>query len=216
MPYMSTLNYLDYFSNSFAVQDQTETLQPDESNANDTYINANAVSTNFGTASVISVGEDSTTVDRYRTLIKFDLSNIPVNARIISATLSLRVAVDRSTNARDYKVWRLLKNWIEGQATWNIYSTGNNWDTAGAGNTASDHDGSIAWATTNFGASEAVGTDKTFALNVTEFTKWINGSYPNYGLLIKAETETNDAYAFDSSSHATEANRPKLTVVWNG
>jgi hypothetical protein len=35
------------------------------------------------------------------------------------------------------------------------------------------------------------------------------------GWLVKADVESDDAYSFDSSDHATALNRPKLVVVYS-
>ncbi len=190
----------------------TLVLQPDETSGVDTYLDNGETTTNYGTEVRISAGEDNTVARIYRTLIKFDLSSIPSNATITSATLSLTIELDRSSNARDFKLYRVLRDWVEAQATWNIWKTSNNWSTAGCGSDGNDADLTTAWATTNFSATET--GVKSFSINTTEFTKFINGTYSNYGWLIKADTESDDAYTFHSSSAGTAGNRPYLTVVY--
>lgn len=178
--------------------------------ANDTHLNAGATSTNYGVDAQIIVGNSANT---YSGLIKFDLSSIPANALITSAVLSLTIAADNSNNARTFRAYQCLRNWVEGQATWNVYSSGNNWTTAGAAGAGTDYN-STAWASTSFTATEAVNSVKTFSLDVTEFTKYIDGTYTNYGWVIRADTEANDQYAFHSQQGATSAYRPYLTVEY--
>lgn len=192
----------------------TYTSQPDETSANDTFIQDTAANTNWGANAEIKVGEFYPAAsDIQRTLIKFDLSSIPAGATITSAILTLTVSANAAANARDYKMFRVLRNWVELQATWNIFSTGNNWGTAGCSNTATDYD-PTAHATTNFAATITLNTEKTFSINTTEFKKMVDGTYQNYGWLIKADSEANDAHAFHSSSATTASYRPKLVVEY--
>jgi hypothetical protein len=191
----------------------TYSSQPDETSGIDTWIDSSQVNTNRGSSGTLAVGESNAAAAVGRALIKFDLSSIPSNAVITSATLYMTISADVSSNARSFRVYRLVRSWVESEATWNIAATGTNWGTAGAGNTTTDYD-PTAWATTAFTANETVGTEKAWALDVTEFEKFINGTYTNYGWVIRADTENNDQYIFYSSSNATSSNRPRLVVEY--
>lgn len=172
--------------------------------------------TNYGTDTTASgIGEqDNAEGAVKRFLIKFDLSSIPSSATITSATLSVWVLQEYSATARDYKVYRVLRNWVEGEVTWNSWKSGSAWTTAGAGSNGNDIDSGTAWATTSF-SGEATGTEKQFALNTTEFKKLIDGTYTNYGWIIKAETELDDAHLIYTSEEATQTTRrPKLVVEY--
>ena len=187
------------------------TLQPDESAAVDAYIESGAPTTNYGTAGVVGVGESSSGTNVVRTLIKFDLSGIPAGATINSAVLSLYATADFSSTARTFRVYRQKRVWVEGEATWNIYSSGNNWQTAGGfgANDCEQTDiGSRA-----FSASEMLNQFKDFSLTPSAIEEMLSGgSWTNNGFLIKADTESNDQYNFLSSSDGTAANRPKLVI----
>lgn len=192
------------------------TSQPDETTGIDAAIASANATTNYGTAITVEVGERAVVTSTARTLIKFDLSSIPSTAIINSAILSLWVKTDYSSNARDFKVYRVLRDWVEAQVTWNIWKTSNNWTTVGCGSDGNDADLTTVWATTNFTATEAAGTEKQFSLSTTEFKKFVDGRLTNYGWLIKADTETNDGYDFYSSSEATlTTRRPKLVVDYS-
>ena len=195
----------------------TLTLQPNETDGYDTSLAQSNPNTNYGGDAVLYIGESNVATNIRRGLIKFNLSSIPSNAVISSVVLSLWVAFDASSNARDYKLYRVLRDWVETQATWNIWKTSNNWTTAGCGSDGNDADLSTVWATCSFTATETDNTEKQFVLDATglaEFTKWVNGTNPNYGWLVKADTEVNDGYNMDSSSSATAAQRPKLVVTY--
>ena len=190
----------------------TLTLQPDEASGIDAQLDNLNSTTNFGTNTGMAVGERNDTAQVYRSLIKFDLSVIPKTARIISAQLTLTIITDLSSNARDVKIYRVLRDWVESQVTWAQWSTGNNWGLGGCSNSVSDFDGSAVWATLNLGAAET--GSKVWNLDLTEFTKMINGTYSNYGWLIAADTQTNDAYIYATSAHGTAGARPKLVVEY--
>src|SRR5512147_1903202 len=90
--------------------------------------------TNYGGDNNLLAGErndaDNTTL---RSLLGFAiLANIPAGASIISATLSIYLnSVVFASNSAAIGVYRLKREWVEDQVTWNIYSTGNSWATAG-------------------------------------------------------------------------------------
>ncbi len=187
-------------------------LQPAEATAVDTYILASSATTNFGTSATLRVGnEGGGTTDR--ALIKFDLSSIPSGSTIVSATLSLYCTTDTSINSRTYRVFRMIQAWVETQATWNVYSTGNNWATAGAFGAADCEQTDIGSRV--FTATETLNEFKDFTLTASAVQDMITGgSFTNNGFLIKADTEASDNYRFASSSDGTAANRPKLVVLY--
>lgn len=192
----------------------TYSSQPDETSGVDTYIDGNNPTTNSGTDTKISIGELDSISAVHRTMIKFDLSSIPAGAYTSSNILSLWILQDNSSNARNCKAFRILRDWVEAQATWNIWSTANNWTTAGCGSDGNDADLTTIWATTAYTATESVGAEKQFSLLTSEFDKFLNGTYTNYGWLLKMDTETNDNYYHDSSSSVTSGERPKLAVTY--
>jgi hypothetical protein len=195
----------------------TYTDQPNETFGVDSLIANNAVTTNYGTNALIYIGESYSSSVIWRGLIEFDLSPISPTAIISSATLTLKIEGDDSNNARDFNLYRILRDWNEAQVTWNSWKTSNTWTTAGCASNGNDADLTTIWATASLSASESTGTAANFVFTsagISELQKIINGTYANYGWLIKAATENNDAYSFDSSSSTTSANRPKLVIEW--
>lgn len=87
---------------------QTLTLQPDSAAGVDTFIYSGSKNTNYGAGVEMGIGEDNTASNKTaRGLVKFDLSSIPANATITTATLSLWTAKDLSNNTRSIRVYRL-------------------------------------------------------------------------------------------------------------
>jgi hypothetical protein len=147
----------------------------------------------------------------YRGLISFDLSSIPANASITSATLTLaREGSDNRTQPTTIGIYRPGNTW-NNTATWNIRQTGTNWTSSGGDWFDLNN---IAQGTTPY-------SEVTYPLNTasdanfdvkTLVQKYINGTYPNTGFFLKA-TETNSTYlAFHSMESLTAAKRPKLVI----
>lgn len=191
----------------------TYSSQPDGTAGVDVALDQLSPTTNRGTTANIDVGEyNAATGNAYRSLLKFDLSSIPPNATINSVTLSLWQTTDWSDNGTPFRVFRVKRAWVEAQATWNIFSTGNSWQTVGGfgANDAEQTDiGSRA-----FTASEANG-EKQWTLTASAIQEMVAGTWANNGFMLKADTELNDMYRFRSSDDATSAERPKLVIDYS-
>jgi len=74
-----------------------------------------------------------------KTLISFDFSaSVPAGATITLATLSLyafAVASGRTITVNSLR----RSDWVETEATWNVYKTGSNWGVAGAKSDLTDY-----------------------------------------------------------------------------
>ena len=188
----------------------TITIQP--SPGYDTYLDGSVHNGNYSTSTEIRIGGRSDD-GPYRTLIKMDLSSIPKNAIIKSAKLYITVSADYASQTGTISVYRVLRNWVLTEATWNKYSSASSWQTAGATG-AQDIDTSFgAWGSCATGSADAVDTVRTITLNTTEFTKFINGTYNNYGWLLRTTGAYHDVYAYYSANYATTASkRPKLVI----
>jgi len=187
----------------------TLTLQPSDATSKDIYIISDLATTNTDGNGNVGIGERNNAVGSIRrTLIQFDLSTLPADAIISSAILSLYLSSNLADNTRTFGVHRLKRAWVPAQATWNIYSTGNNWSTAG-GFHADDCE------QTNIGSTSIVASPSVgfidFSLTPTTKTGLDLGN----GFLILAQTtELNDYHEFLSSDDATAGNRPKLVITY--
>lgn len=180
----------------------------------DTYIDSWVPLENRNANEFIRVGESNLEVSTGRGLVKFDLSSIPTNARVSSATLSLYCATDESSNARTFRVYRSLRAWVETEATWNIFSTGNNWQTAGGFGANDTEQTDIG--TRAFTATETLNAYKDFTLTASAVEEMIQGLFTNNGFFVKGDTESDDAYLFDTREAAGTTKDPKLAIVWRG
>jgi hypothetical protein len=158
--------------------------------------------TNHGASATLQV--QSRTNQAQRTLVLFDLSIVP-NAGVKSATLTLNM-VSAPSNARTYSANLVTSFWNEPDVTWNDRVSTTPWGAAGG-----DFDNTV---TANAAIPTAV---VQVSWNVTTMLQtWYSGT-PNYGFLIKDNTEgggTTRTTQFSSKEDATAANRPTLTLTF--
>jgi hypothetical protein len=181
----------------------------------DTYLLSASSTTNYGNTTYMGVGEKNANVNNYaRALIKFDLSSIPADAVITSATLSLWTYADYADNDGIISVYRLKTPFNETQATWNRSATGVNWQSPGASG-ANDRE-STAIGSTQISASEALNTEKQIALSPAMIQELVDGTFANNGFLIKTDAELNDRFDFKTSDIASSqaSQRPKLVIQY--
>lgn len=111
------------------VIDPTLTIQP---SAKDTYLAEPSPTSNYGADEYLYLA-DSIGYTR-RPILEFDISELPVGATLTSAVLQLYYYTYSGDNPTGKTVWayKLTRtDWVELEATWNIYKTGSNWTTSG-------------------------------------------------------------------------------------
>jgi phosphodiesterase/alkaline phosphatase D-like protein len=174
----------------------------------DTSIYENTPTANFANASTLELdGDDpSGTGKDIFTLLKWTISDIPIGSTVQSVTITFNVT---DPSAHVYELYEMKRNWVENQATWEVYSTGNNWQIAGAG-------GSLDRGATILGiASPSTAGTYTLTLNasgVALVQSWVNSPSTNYGIII-ANSVSTDGLDISSSEAATLSARPKLMVT---
>lgn len=174
----------------------------------DSMLRQGSATTNYGSATTLGVdGDDGNGVDK-SVLVKWDISNIPAGKTVSSVSLTFQVV---NASGDSYQVYEVKRNWNESQTTWNIFSSGNNWQTAGALG-ANDRGSSILGT-----AGPAPAGAYTITLNaagIALIQNWVNNPAANFGLIIASPTSA-DGLDFSSSEAATASDRPKLTVVYH-
>lgn len=189
----------------------TVVLQPNGADGLDTYLVSTSATSNFGTSAILGIGESNNAANRYtRGLLKFDLSSIPADAAITSATLSLWTSADLSSSDSTISVYRLKTAFNETQATWNNSATGTAWQTAGASGANDRESASIGSAQVL--ANESLNTEKQVPLNPSKIQEMVNGAFTNNGFILAADTELNNRFDFKSSDNSTASQRPKLVI----
>jgi hypothetical protein len=165
----------------------------------DTQITADQPTVNSGSALALNVDGQTPhahALIKFPTLIGSSSAQVPAGALITSATLRLNC----TNSGNMMRLYRLTESWVEGQATWNQRSTGNDWSAAGADGAASNAGVALNGDCTATGLRQ---------IDVSGFVQeWSNGS-PNYGIvLVDSGTDGIDF----SSSESTSS--PELSVVY--
>lgn len=112
---------------------------------------------------------------------------------------------------------RCLRNWVEAESTWNIYSTGNSWTSGGAFGDATDRDSAATF--TSAGLDLSTGSYKELVGNVDavyDAQRMLDGAIPNYGWMLERTDASNDfAFRAFRSSQASDGQRPYLSVTYS-
>ena len=187
--------------------------------AKDNWLRASQATTNYGGATTLSMNPNGT--NSQFALLQWDLSSIPTNATINTASLTFYVT-DVSPNT--YYLYNLKRSWVEGTGTtdntpsttssnWNTTDGVTTWGTGGAQNTTSDRNNTNLW-----GAGTSTFTslgDATVALNpsgVGVVQEWYNTPASNFGLTIQNPATASNYLIVASKEATTEAQRPRLNI----
>ncbi len=181
-------------SNAAGATSIARTFQPSSA---DTYVHELNPTTNYGTDTNMNVERKTNNVAR--SIVTFDLSEIPTGSTISSATLSLYMYAVPSAS-RDHGAHRVTASWVETSATWDAQP-------ASAAATATTATGMTA----NVWLSWTVTTD-VHAWIATDWTT-------NYGWMIKDAAEgdgnpprTVQYYTREYTGDTTL--RPKLAITF--
>lgn len=174
----------------------------------DTKISKGSPTTNFGTATTVTVGL-SAGIDAHRSLFQFDLSPLPANAVIKSAALEINATAEESAaSGRTMNIHRVTKIWTEAGATWNSINASLSPDIEGTMDTTTGVPG------------VKVSTDLTSVVQ-----GWVdnaadpNTGVQNFGLMLKDSLEdaVNTLWTYQSREGATEpVLRVKITTFTPG
>ncbi|MCF7800892.1 MAG: DNRLRE domain-containing protein [Candidatus Marinimicrobia bacterium] len=163
----------------------------DEGSVIDALVWENNKNTNYGTYAYLYTGKVSN--KKIHSLVKLDLTFIPMGRTINSATIEMRMAGASDYNAHNIGVHRITNQWNENEVTWRHRETGVLWSSQGGDyfSTAEDIQ-SVTWN----GNKDYVGWDVTNSV-----TDMYNGVYPNYGWLFKYSGNDNDYTIFSSREY---------------
>lgn len=186
---------------------KTLILQPGVDGYNamtDAYLTSWSVDKNTGAEDRMWVGYP----DKMFGLLRFDLSSLPADAKVVTATLgayqfggSTSYAIPLTLAAH-----RLLRSWDEAGATWNKAASSVSWQQPGAMG-ANDRE---AAASGSVSVNQLTGWAK---INITGLVqKWLDAPASNYGLLLKGTSDRNAQFYFYSSEASDVSLRPYLQI----
>ncbi len=186
---------------------QTVTIQPDAAGMKDVVLFEN--NGQWGNHYEMGVGQNSAVGFLQRSLLEFDLSGLPRDLEVVSATVTLTIRTDYSSNARTMYVYAMNTDWTEGGATW-TGSGSHAWQTAGAIGT----DDAIATPIGSVSMADNLtdGTKVSFTLDLASVKEMVKENY--FGFKLQMDVESNDAYTFYTSDDATSDNHPKIVIEY--
>ncbi len=147
-------------------------------------------------------------------LIRFSgLSNITGPVTVTSARIRLWQFLNSGTNT--VSAYECSRAWVEAECTWNNYSTGNAWNTAGALGAGTDYVNSVLDTITTATVSDESYLDFDSAAIAALVQDWINGVKTNNGIVFLRTDGQNDAtfHSFQSSE-GNNGERPILEVTY--
>lgn len=172
----------------------TVVIQPNAAAGKDTYVNEGDPASNFGNATVMSVGRTSFADSRFRSLLAFDLASLPEGEGVSAATVALHCSGGADSTARAVAAHEVTAVWAEDAATW--------------GNQPSYA------ASPEASCNVAAAGDYSWTLTDL-FKAWRLGSKTNNGMcFVGVEGVAEDTYKhFSTSDEGTADQRPKATIT---
>lgn len=181
----------------------------------DTHLREQNTTANYATSSTFEATKWDAG-DHSHALLKFSgLSNIPATATVTSVTVGLWLDGDNGgTHTIDLR--RALRGWVENQATWNIYSSGNNWATSGGLSAGNDRVSTVSGSIVGVGSTQQYYTvTQTSGGLVNDVQGWIDGTLTNNGWhLERSGTGNDNTYKYFGAADGDNGHRPYLSVTY--
>ncbi|MEM4724086.1 MAG: DNRLRE domain-containing protein, partial [Candidatus Hadarchaeum sp.] len=175
------------------------------SGAEDTYIYLYDEGNNYCSDNLLRVGQKQ----QLATLVRFDLTPIPLNAIVTDARLEL-YALGWSGYDMTIEAFAVLRDVKHCEATWNQAAKGNLWGQAGCNDPVTDRRGMPESSVQTKGIGKWYGFDMTAVVR-----SWLEGSVRNNGIILRGISPVSwDAFYFASSQNNTLELRPKLIVTY--
>jgi YD repeat-containing protein len=142
----------------------------------------------------------------HHSLVKWDVSAIPKDALVLSGDAGLYQSGSTVSVAKAVSIHRITRDWTNG-ASWNTYDGTHAWTTAGG-----DYDPTPA-ASQNDPAYNNGWIDWYPTALVQ---RWVDGSLPNYGVLVKDQSPPHviGEEDFLATEGTTAASAPELDIIW--
>lgn len=182
----------------------------------DTFISEGSATTNYGSSSYMEVNKYTSGGWNMGLVKATGIASLPATAVISAVSLYVRVnAADLANGTYVISAKRLLRNWVTAEATWNIWSTSNNWTTAGARGNGTDRVTTATFATAGLDLTTGYKTLVGDATAVADVQAMLAGGTANYGWLLERTDAAND-FAFRNldSSQNSDGTRPYLEVTY--
>ncbi len=181
----------------------------------DSMIDFRNPSTNFGRNTMLYLrGANQTNA-----VLRYQLTGLPANAQIISATLGVYMIPRADVQNRHQMtttVYSLIRPFNEMQVTWFQAATGNRWGVPGVNDPYTDY---RRWPSDEaqhyFWITREQQTPQWFTYTVTSMVQgWVDNPASNAGLIIKATYPHETWQYICSSEYWAAAYRPRLQIIY--
>ena len=186
-------------------------LQPGDTDGKDAWISEDKTDWNYGSGDLLRAREPG---GDWRSVIEFNLGQLPHGARVQSAILELYRINGFGNDPGPINFHAVTQSWEEGSnnggtgagVTWDYRdTTALPWSNSGG-----DYD-PVPGASVDLDAN----VDTWFSIDVTSLVhNWSNGTRPNHGMIMVAGDPVVRA-EFASSEYADPALRPKLNITYS-
>jgi PKD repeat protein len=171
----------------------------------DTKILSSNPSSNYGSS--FELGTDGSPDES--AFIYWDISSIPVGSSVLSVDITVNV-VGRSND--NYELYQMQAPWIENEATWNEYASGQSWEVVGA--TGISDKSSIVLG--SIGApTNGVYTISLNADGIAVVQSWVDDPGSNQGFIILDYNDASDGMDLSSREVSNVAERPILRISYS-
>ena len=161
---------------------------------------------NAGAAAELRADGDSGAGLDLVSLLAWNLETIPAGTPVQSARLWLDVF---NPSADRYGLYESRRDWLQFEATWQSYASGQDWEVPGASGTQDAGVALIAEVLAPIaGVTEVPFTGDGVAL----LQSWIDGATPNNGLVLRNAGATDGLAAYSGEAAAASL-RPRLTIT---
>ena len=137
--------------------------------------------------------------------MKFDLSSIPTNATVTSASLQMYAFWKNGTNGFPFSIYKISKAWNENYTTWTAYDQGSNWNNGGG-----DYGTKVA-SFSSPGGYDVPKWDNFDMKNAVQGA--VANPSTNHGWIFV--DDGNDGHGYYTSQYTNATQRPKLTVTYS-
>ena len=191
----------------------------DYSGVDDGRMKEDSPTTAYGGSSSMQIAKYSTG-DNNEVLINFTgiatwATAVGCPCTVTAVELGIKSLSHTGAGSQTATIYRMVRDWTEAQFTWNVYSTGNNWSTAGAKGSGTDR------AASSSGTFTMGDTDDTYMVSngeaglISDVQGWANGTFSNYGWILERTDGSNDATArVFSTDDDSNLFRPYLTITY--
>ncbi len=171
----------------------------------------------------LQLGRGSASNRVARSIVKFAINTNISGKTILEARIFLKNNDDDGAGTHNISVYRCLQNWVEAQVTWNSFSTGNSWNTAGFAAVDDGEDDDSATADRHSTALDTVActiNNAWYSWGITSLAQsWADGTVNEYGVCLVSDNEgtNNEFIMFNDSEYSgfsPDGGRPYLEVTY--